>query len=309
MEHLPTNQRSVQALIIMAPGVINSSGGDEINVNGLRSNTSYYTVDGVSANMGVSSRGGFLGARGGRGGRGTAGTGVSAGENNTANMISLDAMQEVQIQTSAFAPEFGRSPGAQISITSRSGGSDYHGSIYGYMRNDRFNANDWFANSNALPRGRMRHRQFGAVIGGPIVPNSTYFFGSYEGLRSTTPETAVAAVPDLDTRAAARADLKPYVNAFPLPNGPALEDGAAQFAALYTNRNHNDSASLRIDQRLGSNFSMFARYSYFGADRDLRGRVSPNVLTSSDSKSHAFTTSLLWLPDPLTTNDLRINVT
>src|SRR5437773_2177511 len=98
-------------------------------------------------------------------------------------MISIDAMQEMKVQTSSFAPEFGRSPGAQVAMTSRGGGNDIHGSLFYYARRDRFDANDWFANAGGYPRGRELQDRPGGVLGGPVVKNKLFFFLSFEKLK------------------------------------------------------------------------------------------------------------------------------
>ncbi len=75
----------------------------------------------------------------------------------------MEAMQEFAIQTSTYAPEFGRQPGGQISIVTRSGANEFHGSLFEYFRNDKLDANNWFANANNLPRNALRQNDFGAA--------------------------------------------------------------------------------------------------------------------------------------------------
>src|ERR1700694_3881964 len=96
-------------------------------------------VDGVSANIGVGA-----GIVPGNGFGGTLGSFSALGGTNS--LVSVDALQEFRIQTSTYAPEFGRTPGAQISIATRSGTNQYHGTVFDYLRNDILDANDWFAN-------------------------------------------------------------------------------------------------------------------------------------------------------------------
>jgi hypothetical protein len=105
-------------------------------------------------------------------------------------------LQEVRVQTSVFAPEFGRTPGAQVSMTSRGGGNSLHGSAYEYFRNHHLNANDWFANEAGLPRGRMLQNQFGGTLGGPVIKSRTFFFSRLN--RRCESQHLVASVPDMD---------------------------------------------------------------------------------------------------------------
>jgi len=88
------------------------------------------------------------------------------------------------VLTSSYAPEFGRTPGAQVSIVTRSGTNDLHGSFFEYFRNDALDANDWFANSRGLAKPPLRQNDFGFVLGGPVVlpafgedPNPVYYNG------------------------------------------------------------------------------------------------------------------------------------
>jgi hypothetical protein len=73
----------------------------------------------------------------------------------TSNRVSLDALQEFRIQTSTFAPEYGGTPGAQISVVTKSGTNAFHGNAFEYFRNDKLDANDWFANAHSLGRPEL----------------------------------------------------------------------------------------------------------------------------------------------------------
>jgi hypothetical protein len=112
-------------------------------VNGQRPDANYLTVAGVSANFGVTGYGPLVQTAGG------ALPALSA-LGGTNSLVSVDAMQEFRIQTSSFAPEFGRTPGGQISIVTRSGTNAFHGTLFEYFRNDVLDANNWFANYNGL---------------------------------------------------------------------------------------------------------------------------------------------------------------
>ncbi|MGA8505731.1 MAG: carboxypeptidase-like regulatory domain-containing protein, partial [Candidatus Sulfotelmatobacter sp.] len=118
VDNLPLNGRSFQTLIMLTPGVVVTATAfddqGQFSVNGQRADANYFTVDGVSANFGVTSYFPMVQAAGGA----LPALTVSGGTNS---LVSVDAMQEFRIQTSSFAPEFGRSPGGQISIVTRSG--------------------------------------------------------------------------------------------------------------------------------------------------------------------------------------------
>src|SRR5579863_5265326 len=165
-ENLPMNGRSFQTLIELTPGVVlttSSYASDgQFSVNGQRADSNYWMVDGVSANIGVSTGGsdtlsGSLGGFSAQGG--------------TNSLVSVDAMQEFRIQTSTFAPEFGRTPGGQISIVTRSGTNQFHGTAFDYLRNDALDANNWFngfTNNPTLPKAEERQNDVGGTFSGPI---------------------------------------------------------------------------------------------------------------------------------------------
>src|SRR5713226_3669124 len=165
-ENIPLNGRSFQSLIQLTPGVVltanNGFDTGQFSVNGQRANANYWMVDGVSANIGISAS-----PSPGSGIAGTLGsTSVLGGTNS---LVSVDALQEFRIQTSTYAPEFGRTPGGQISIVTRSGTNQFHGTAFDYLRNDFLDANDWFANNTDLPKPQERQNDFGGTFSGPIL--------------------------------------------------------------------------------------------------------------------------------------------
>lgn len=259
VEDMPLNGRSFQTLILLTPGaVVTATAFDDqgqFSINGQRADANYFTVDGVSANFGVTgyfplvqTGGGALPALSASGG--------------TNSLVSVEAMQEFRVQTSSFAPEFGRTPGGQISIVTRSGTNAFHGSLFEYFRNDVLDANDWFANFNHLPKPAERQNDFGGAFGGPLFKDKTFFFFSYEGLRLRQPDTEESVVPDLSVRQQAPASIQPYLNAYPRPNGPAVGTGLAEFDGSFSDPSSLDSYSIRVDHAINSKASLFGRYNY-----------------------------------------------
>src|SRR5438876_8814671 len=171
-------------------------------------------------------------------------------------------MQEFRIQTSSFAPEFGRTPGGQISIVTRSGTNRFHGTVFEYFRNNVLDARDWFVNFNRLPKPAERLNDFGGVLGGPVRKDKTFFFFSYEGLRLRQPSTQQSVVPDAASRQQAPAAMRLYLNAFPMANGAALGAGLAQFNSGYSNPSTLDASSIRLDHTINSKLNLFGRYNY-----------------------------------------------
>ena len=186
IERLPVSGRGILNLAELVPGVVatpaaNGEAG-QFSANGLRANTNYFTVDGVAANTGVG--GGGLPSQ-------FAGNALPAmtAFGSTQNLVTTEALEEVRVLTSSFAPEHGRLPGAQLALTTRSGSNDYHGSLFYALRNEVLAANDWFANASRNVSSPLRMNQWGASIGGPLRRDRTFVFASYEGLRLLQPFT------------------------------------------------------------------------------------------------------------------------
>lgn len=305
-ENLPMNGRSFQTLIELTPGVVITPSdvfdGGQFSVDGQRAASNYWMVDGVSANFGVGIS---------TPGNGSAGALPSLSVlGGTNSLVSVDAMQEFRIQTSTYAPEFGRTPGGQISIVTRSGTNQFHGTAFDYLRNDALDANNWFngyTNSPPLPKAEERQNDFGGTLSGPILKNRMFFFFSYEGLRLRLPQTAITQVPDLSARQSAAPELQPYLNAFPFdPNQPDLGSGIAQFNSSYSNPATLDAYSLRIDQKLGNKLTLFGRYNYSPSTNDARGEALSNVGVQTVTIQTA-TLGATWMVSPTATNDLRFN--
>jgi Carboxypeptidase regulatory-like domain/TonB dependent receptor len=310
-ENIPLNGRTFQTLIMLTPGVVvtQTAADDQgqFSVNGQRADANYFMVDGVSANFGVTgyfplgqTAGGALPALSAQGG--------------TNSLVSVDAMQEFRVQTSSFAPEFGRTPGGQVSIVTRSGTNAFHGTLFEYFRNDVLDANDWFngyTNNPPLRKAAERQNDFGGVFGGPIIRDKTFFFFSFEGLRLRQPSTQQTVVPDAASRnlqTAAGMAIRPYLNAYPLPNGPELGNGLAQFNAAHSDLSTLNAYSIRLDHAFNSNLSLFGRYNYSPSNSDVRnpyGALSTTQLLST--AVHTFTVGLTGSITPRIINELRAN--
>ena len=314
VENLPLNGRTFQSLIELAPGVVVTPAtiGDEgqFSVNGQRTDTNYFSIDGVSANIATSTNGSQTLYR--NAGGSLPGFSVIGGTNN---LVSIDALQEFRIQTSSYAPEYGRSPGAQISVTTRSGTNQFHGTLFEYLRNDVLDANDWFANSNGLPKPKERQNDFGGVFGGPIRKDRTFFFASYEGLRLRLPQILLTQVPSNRVRQIASAGIQPFMNIFPTPTGPEILDssgnptGLAPFNASFTNGASLDAGSIRVDHNIGTKMTLFGRFNYSPSQLVQRAGLSASLNTVFVNEAHTTTVTggSDWLISPTMTNQLRFN--
>ena len=160
---LPINGRNIVNLAVLLPGVSNvrapqtftgDRSGPTLSVSGARTNQNLFLLDGAHNN--------------------------ALFRNTGLYNPPPDALQEVKVLTNAFSAEYGRNAGAIFNMVTRSGSNDYHGSLWEFLRNDSLNARNFFAGSE-IPK--LIQNQFGAAVGGPIIQNRLFFFGSYEGLR------------------------------------------------------------------------------------------------------------------------------
>ncbi|HEX2270828.1 MAG TPA: TonB-dependent receptor, partial [Pyrinomonadaceae bacterium] len=290
VENLPLNGKSFHSLIALTPGTVgtktNFQSQGQFSINGQRANANYFTVDGVSANLGVGAGADLTAA-------GSGSLPATSSFGGTSNLVSIEALQEFRIQTSSYAAEFGRTPGGQVQIVTRSGTNDFHGSLFEYLRNDALDATDWFANATKQRKPALRQNDFGGTFSGPVLlprfgeggrqpgydgRNRTLFFFSYEGLRLRLPQTVVGrAVPNLTVRNTAPIALRPFLDAYPLPNGRDLGGGLAEVNATFSDPSTLDATSIRIDHHFGPRVNLFGRYNYAPSKSTQRTRALSTI--------------------------------
>ncbi len=315
VENQPLNGRSFQTLVELSPGVVLTSSNlpnpGQFSVNGQRAGSNYFTVDGVSANFGSTASVTLYETAGG-------GVPSYSALGTTSSLASVDAVQEFSIQTSTYAPEFGRQPGAQVSLITRSGTNEFHGSLFDYVRNDIFDANNYFANAAGLARQPLRQNDFGGTLGGPVrLPriydgrNRTFFFFSYEGLRLRQPfVTEPLQVPSLAARANATGVTRDLLNAFPLPTGPAFANNptAAPYIAAFTNPSTLDATSFRLDHTINDRLNLFGRFNYAPSEDKQRARFcAASCVADLTFKTTTLTVGGTMIFSPRVANDFRFN--
>ena len=311
VENLPLNGRSFNTLLQLTPGVgiaqqppANSLGSapGQFSIGGQRTDANTFTVDGVSANFGVAT----VGVYSGESGTGSAQAFSALG--GTSSLVSVEDLQEFRIETSSFAPEFGKTPGGQVMLTTRSGTNQWNGGMYEYFRNDVMDANNWFANQAGQPRAAERHNDFGGFLGGPIVPNRTFFFFSYEGARLRLPQTTITQEPYLNqTTCVAPAAVAPLLDAFPKPNSDESDTTCTgQFTGSYSNSATLDATSLRIDHTVNSRFSIFGRYNYAPSSMTSR-QYALSMLATTPVNTQTATGGFNFQLNNSAVNTLRAN--
>jgi hypothetical protein len=181
IDSLPLFNREVMTLAYLTPGVVSPNEGqvatgtygNNFVANGGRMSSSDVLMDGVST--------------------------TNYEQNGSLQVISYmpspDAIQEFKIQTSSFSAEFGFSGNTVVNMITRSGTNALHGSAYYYIRNQKLDANNWFANGSGIPVSPQRWDIFGGSLGGPIKRNKTFYFADYDALRSSSGVTSTFGVP------------------------------------------------------------------------------------------------------------------
>lgn len=217
---------------------------------------------------------------------------------------SVDTIQEFKVITNPYSSEYGRSPGAAVLVTTKGGTNEIHGVAYEYLRNNYFDANDFFSNKNKLTKPQNNQNQFGASLGAPILRNKLFGFFNYEGTRISRGVSRISTVPlanerigDFSPAAAAAAGINPYptiydpstglpftnnqipsgeidpfatkiMSLFPLPNLPGQLNNFARNAQLTDN---GDTYNGRVDWVATPQDSVFVRYTNSNRNRFIPG--------------------------------------
>ena len=325
VKNMPLNGRSFQDLILLTPGTVtqtpqnsfSSQLGEtgEFSVNGQRTESNYYTVDGVSANAGAAPGVLMLSQAGGSGS-----VPLASALGTTQALVSVDDLQEFRVQSSTYSAEYGRNPGGQFAFETKSGTNQWHGTAYDYLRNGAFDANDWFNNYLGVKQLDLRQNDFGGTLGGPVeIPglyngkDRTFFFVSYEGLRLIQPQEAtVNYVPDETLRSSAPAPLQPVLNAFPIANGADVGNGLAEFISSWSNPSSLDSTSVRFDHVVNDRFRLFFRFSDTPSEVHARGNgvlATPSMEKTLNYLSRTYTGGVNTVITNHVSNEFRLNYT
>ncbi len=172
---LPLNGRNIYSLAVLTPGVFTRDpargkfreGFHSIGifqVNGGRDSSNMIMMDGVPVTMNSNTN----------------------NMNANSALPTIEGIEEFRIQTNSYSAEYGRSGGGVLTMTTKSGTNELHGTAFDFLRNDKMDSNNWFANSRGTELGTFQRNEFGFSVGGPIVKNRTFYFEAYEGRRQRT---------------------------------------------------------------------------------------------------------------------------
>jgi len=322
---LPLNGRDYNQLALLSPGVlpgtprlasVNFKG--VLNVNGNRTFNNVFLLDGVD-NISYSNS--------------------FRGENVQLVQPSIEALQEFKIQTNAYSAEYGRSSGAVVNATIKSGTNIVRGSVYEFLRNDALDANNFFSNALNAPKPKRERNQFGAAAGGPLVRNKTFWFGDYEGLRDLEGIPRVRQVPTAAEKAGlfSSAVVDPFATGRPEfarnaqgqwvipkerwdPVGAAIVAlipdpnvaGTTIYASTPVTDTRQDQFDVRLDHQYSSNLTLFGRFSFVDT---LTFRPAPlpglgegsfnDAFGSNDNRSQGLALGLTWTASPTLVGEFR----
>jgi len=205
--NLPVNGRNFLDFTLLTPGVTRDVRGGDLSFGGQRGTLNSLTIDGADNNNT------FFGQTLGRTGSGRA-----------PYQFSQDAVQEFQVNTSTFAPEFGRAGGAVINVVTKSGTNQFHGTVFEFFRDRGLNANDqvysqqlsYFKQglrATAPAKPGYHFHQFGGNVGGPVLKDKLFFFFDYDGQRNSVGIPVALSIPSIPTPSAAQNAAIAYLTA------------------------------------------------------------------------------------------------
>ena len=308
--NLPLNGRKFNDLAVLTPGVrisnpdnhSSSTAGSTIASNSGRGDWGAVQVDGIVM---TNTRSAYVN-----------------------NYPSVDAIEEFRVQTGNFSAEYGFSAGTNINVQLKSGTNQFHGSAFEFLRNDAVDARNYFRVAPAK-KNVLKQNQFGATLGGPIYRNKTFFFFSYEGLRS------IAEVPSLQnvlTPAQRNGDFSAYsaplknpyvpgatyannqipvnpvaknlINAYmPLPNGTFA--GGQNYSGASIGNQSNNQYIGRLDHRFSEKDSIFIHYIYSKRNFPNTG-VNPNFRYTGTYPMHNAALQYIHVFSPRLVNEVRV---
>ena len=271
VKDLPLNGRSYDELLTLNPGVVNftwektggigvsnSTAGNNFAVSGNRPQQNLFLLNGVE----------FTGAAENNMQPGGAGQ----------ELLGVDAIREFNLLTDSYGAEYGKRPGAQVLIVTQPGTNQFHGSVFEFLRNNDFDARNFFDGASAPG---FERNQFGGSLGGPVVKNKTFVFGNWEELRQHLHQTGVDLVPDAEAREGylpcklvspapspcpasglALVGVSPLIDAWPAPSAGAPDFGGISEAfnnPLQTIR--DDFGTVRLDHLFSSKDSLSSVYT------------------------------------------------
>jgi hypothetical protein len=305
------NGRTLQSMFAVVPGVVvtDSTGTlAQVTSSGQRRFANRLTIDGMSADLAVDLTGS---------GVGEAGTGslpAFSTTGSTQTLVSLAAIDQIEVRTTNAPPEHQRAPGAQTAIVTRAGGERTSGAAFTDIRPSAFAASDWFSNSGSAPLRRVSFWNAGASLGGPVPlsSNRLFYFASGERQQIERPLNTTYGVPALSLRDTVTPAVRPLLDAFPQPNGAEQpQAGLADLTQEFPVESKLSAFSLRVDGNLSARHRLFTRINRgtSGGDELDREQQTPRVsFTHTEAAATNTATAGITSVFSSATHDLRVNV-
>jgi hypothetical protein len=269
VKDLPLNGRSFDELLTLNPGIVdytpekgggvgisNSAVGNMFAVLGRRPQENLFLLNGIEY--------------------------TGAAEINmqpaatSGQLLGVDAIREFNVVTGAYDAEYGKRPGAQVSILTDSGTNEWHGTAFEFLRNSALDARNFFDHGS---KPSFQRNQFGGSLGGPIQKNKTFIFGNYEGYGQHLRLSNVALVPDNQARqgflpgpdgtlvdVGVAPDAAPLLSLWPQANGPELGSGIAEAFSHPLQTIREDFGTTRLDRQFSARDSLSAIYTIDDSD-------------------------------------------
>jgi len=329
VKELPLNGRSYDELMTLNPGVVNFTGektggigvsnstaANMFSVAGNRPQQNLFLLNGVE----------FSGAA----------------ENNmqpggtSGQMLGVDAVREFNMLSGTYGAEYGKHPGAQVTIITQSGTNQWHGSVFEYLRNNVLDAPNFFDLGSVPP---FKRNQFGGSLGGPIQSGKTFVFANYEGFRQSLHQTSVAYVPDAAVRAcigvpncslpAIQVNGSPLVvgsqcpatqpqntnclneiysllNLWPVANGPDQGTGIAQANYNPLQSIREDFGTARVDHIFSAKDSLGAIYTADDSADQTATYINPYMSDATSLREQVLSLEETHIFSPSFLNTVRV---
>jgi hypothetical protein len=243
LESLPLAGRHWAGLMLLAPGAINTGDGTHLSTRfvGRARDDNNWTFDGIDA------------------------TGVKDPRQDSAArlIISTESIAEFRVGSTLYSAESGAAAGGQVQLISKTGTNQFRGSAYDFVRNDAFDSRP-FGTTGDLPPFRLN--QFGVSLGGPIIPQRTFFFVNYEGLRQRQTQSFTRSVPSAAFRASVAPAVAGLLAKYPAGTGPTSDPNIDDWRAEQKFTADEDAPSFRVDHRFSNAMTIFGRYNFDNAD-------------------------------------------
>jgi Carboxypeptidase regulatory-like domain len=309
VETLPLDGRNFIPLVALSPGVALPNGSLLPRINGSRPRTNEYMYDGISV--------------------------LQPEPGQVVFYPVIDGIEEFRLNINAYSPEYGRSNGGTVMVIGKSGGNQFHGTLFEFFRNEALNARNVFAQPG--PNPEFRRNQYGVAVGGPLQKNKTFFFGDWQGTRLRTGITRFSTVPtDAQRSGVFTSSVKDPNTGVAFVNNtilPAQWDAlGAKVLALYPHANlpgtannyvrtatepdNQDQFDGRVDHYLNDRNRLFARYSYYHDNDnpvtplpDGSGSITSGFTGHAVTRGDSIASEYDWTASPQMLNQARFGYT